>query len=878
MRTILNKMYNAVVLITLLIIVKESDATTYYSRTSGQWNLASSWSTVTYGDPTNTGTYPITGDMVYIGDGHTILLASSSACSGLDIGQGTSGILEYPNFGTITLSISGALTINNGGKLWYNYNNSRTHNLFVSGDVTNNGILDLYSDANDYANMVFNGAASCNITGTGTFAFNLVTISKATRSYYINVTSAAFLAAAPPSTALPRIDLVKGTFVCNTATTTSWSDPVATSYTIPMDVILEVRTGTVNMLTAGDTLINSGKIYITGGILEVGSSAGKKGILNRDAGSIDPEVEITAGTLKVYGGLSVYTGSNPWVFKMTGGNLDLNSGSTRTDGYPLYIPNISGSQFVMTGGNIYIRKPSTTAATVDLDFGSSNVYHNVTDGHIYFGDGTTAYAFDYMPYVSYGYPHMESAGISGTSLKPSININSKMLSLKVGTGNTFDISSAGTNGTSTQITLTGALDGFYALYNEGTFQERTGQIVMSGTVPQYYYSSTGEYIIHNLTVNNTTGIHLDMPLTIAGTLTLTSGIIYSTSTNIVTFNNGSSVTGASNTAYIDGPARKVGNTAFTFPIGKSSMYRPVTISAPSAITDSYTAEYLYTSPDPTYDRTSHDVSIDHISNNEYWTLDRDAGTSNVNVTLNWTSASGGVDDLTSLRVAQWDGSAWRDQGNGGTTGTVAAGTITTSSASSSFGPFTLGSSSGSNNPLPVELTSFTVKNIQEYNILNWVTASEKENDYFEVEKSHDGINYITIAKIKGAGTTNITHNYDYADRTNGSNVCYRLKQTDFNGDYSYSDIKCISGNISEHLNVYPTIINNDDIHVNLNESFHKAQIKITDVTGRIIYSANTTENNIIIKNSDVDFQSKGIYFITVITETNVVESNRIIKI
>ena len=87
---------------------------------------------------------------------------------------------------------------------------------------------------------------------------------------------------------------------------------------------------------------------------------------------------------------------------------------------------------------------------------------------------------------------------------------------------------------------------------------------------------------------------------------------------------------------------------------------------------------------------------------------------------------------------------------------------------------------------------------------------------------------ITIAKIKGAGTTNITHNYDYADRTNGSNVCYRLKQTDFNGDYSYSDIKCISGNISEHLNVYPTIINNDDIHVNLNESFHKAQIKITD--------------------------------------------------
>jgi hypothetical protein len=883
MRTNFKNMYRAILLLHLLmILVKEAGATTYYSRTSGNWNASGSWSTVTYGDPTNAGTYPVSGDMVYIGDGHTILLTSSSVCAGLNIGQGTSGILEYPNFGTITLTVSGAVTINAGGKLWYNLNNSRTHNLFISTDIINNGTVDLYSDNNDVVNLIFNGAANSNVTGSGTFAFNLVTMSKATRTYTLNVQTTAFLAAASPSmstTVFPRIDLTKGTFVCNALGTTNWSDPSATSYSIPMDVILEVRLGTVNMVTGGDSLINSGKIYITGGTLQVGNSLGRKGILNRDLGSLDPEIEITAGTLLAYGGLDTYSGSNTSVFKMTGGNLDLNSGSTRTDGYPFRVANVAGSQFIMTSGNIYIRKPSTTASTPEIDFGSSNVYHNVTDGHVYFGDAASSYTFDYMPYFSYIYPNFEVAGTSGTLLRPYTFINSKMLSLKINIGNTFDVSSSGTNATSTQISMMNVLDGVYGFYNEGTFLERQGQIIMNANVPQYYYSLTGEYNFNNVTINNAAGVYLDVPMSISGTLTLTNGIIHSSAAALLTINHNAIVTGASNTSYVEGPVHKIGNAAFTFPVGRNNVYRPISISAPALDTDEYTGEYFDYSANPTYDSSNHDPSIDHISDIEYWILDRNAGTSNVNVTLSW-DASSNVTQLSTLRVAQWDGAFWRDQGNGGTTGTTAAGTIVNASGSTTYGPFTLAGSSSSNNPLPVELSAFNVVQKDHNNVISWTTLTEKENDYFHVEKTMDGIIYNVIAQVKGAGTSSLAHNYSVNDVAGSRKACYRLKQIDFNGDFSYSAVKCVGGSLSSAtITVTPTALHDEDLVINFNDySFKNAVILITDITGKTIYTSNTNGTENRISRSEMNVKTGGIYYVMLITDDSAVHTKRIVVI
>ena len=869
----------SITLFFVLIASASIHATTYYSRASGNWNAATSWSTVTYGDPINAGTYPVIGDLVFVGDGHTILLTAASQCSGLTIGQGASGIVEYPNFGSITLSISGSLTLNTGGTIRYNYNNSRTHNLFVSSNITNNGAMNLFSDNNDVVNLVLNGAANSTVSGTGTYNLNITTISKANRSYYINIQSAAFLTAAPPSTTAPRMDMLKGTIICNTASVVTWCNPAMTSFTIPMDVILEVRTGNVTMLTNCDTLINSGKIYITGGNLTVGSTAGLKGILNRDAGSLDPEIEVTSGTLTTTGGISSYPGGgNPWVFKQSNGNVHVNSGTTGTDLIPFHIENAAGGQFAVTGGNIYIHKPSRTANTAEIDFGSSNVYHNVTDGHVYFGDAATAYTFDYMPYISYTYPHFEVAGAAGTRLHPKIAIASRMLSIKVNVGNAFDISTSASNATSTSISLTSTLDGLYAIYNDGIFEERIGSISLTAPAAQHIYSVAGEDRFYNLTVNNAAGVYLDNPTSIGGTLTLTNGIVHSDAVNLLTINAGAATTVATNTSYVSGPVKKIGNTAFTFPIGSANMYRSISISAPAVASDEFIAEYFYTTPDPTYDRSSHAISIDHISNMEYWSLQKSAGTSNVVVTLSWNNVSGGVTNLAEMTVAQWDGAIWQDHGNGGTTGSNLAGTITSSAPATTYGPFSLSSTNSGSNPLPVELASFRVSAENGANYIRWQTASEKNNDYFDVERSSNGQTFQKIETVNGAGNSTSLLNYSIVDRYAGSSTtCYRLKQVDNNGDFEYSEIKCVRNTAFTDIVISPTIINNENINIDFGEtSFSKAEIIITDITGKVVYNEYVNSNNVTINNDDANIDMSGLYFIRLIADENVVHTGRLV--
>ena len=92
--------------------------------------------------------------------------------------------------------------------------------------------------------------------------------------------------------------------------------------------------------------------------------------------------------------------------------------------------------------------------------------------------------------------------------------------------------------------------------------------------------------------------------------------------------------------------------------------------------------------------------------------------------------------------------------------------------------------------LPIELTSFTATATDYGFEFNWVTASEVENDYFTLEYSIDGVDFNEIDYVHGAGTTSEMSEYTYRwDEAPEFDVVYfRLKQTDYNGEYSYSDV------------------------------------------------------------------------------------------
>ena len=91
--------------------------------------------------------------------------------------------------------------------------------------------------------------------------------------------------------------------------------------------------------------------------------------------------------------------------------------------------------------------------------------------------------------------------------------------------------------------------------------------------------------------------------------------------------------------------------------------------------------------------------------------------------------------------------------------------------------------------LPVELVSFTVKEENRTNLLSWTTASEYNSDYFKLEWSKNGVDWLTVKEIPAAGNSNIMihYSFEHKDFTNGYNY-YRLTQYDFNGDHKIYDI------------------------------------------------------------------------------------------
>jgi hypothetical protein len=168
------------------------------------------------------------------------------------------------------------------------------------------------------------------------------------------------------------------------------------------------------------------------------------------------------------------------------------------------------------------------------------------------------------------------------------------------------------------------------------------------------------------------------------------------------------------------------------------------------------------------------------------------------------------------------------------------------------------------NPLPITLSEFSVKKDKEKSLIQWTTISEINNDYFIVERSNDAENFYEISKVKGAGNSNTILNYQVKDYSplSGTNY-YRLKQVDFDGSYTYSDIKAL--NFEKNLS--PTVYYYDNkLHINATDVIHNLQIEIYDVCGKLIYQNNQYCNsNTITVNINQNLEN-GMYIAVIRTE------------
>ncbi len=323
--------------------------------------------------------------------------------------------------------------------------------------------------------------------------------------------------------------------------------------------------------------------------------------------------------------------------------------------------------------------------------------------------------------------------------------------------------------------------------SQTAFAEGNGTIHFVGTSAQSITTVGGTETFANITFDNITSIILNNTnALVAGTATFTNGILTAdnAATARIEFLNNATATNANANSYVNGWVRKVGNQAFTFPLGDEGFYAPAGISAPILATDHFTATYRRVSPNP-FDIGQKSITLDRVGNCEYWIIDRTNGISNVNVTLSYDNVrSCGITagQEGDLRVARWDGSLWQNEGNINTT----ASTIT-SNIINNFSPFTLASTTAFN-PLPVELLGFEARLLPNGQAeLRWQTSQEVNNAGFEVERSANTRNFERIGFV-GARGGNGLQSYAFTDPLFAQEAYYRLRQIDLDGTATYSKI------------------------------------------------------------------------------------------
>jgi hypothetical protein len=346
-----------------------------------------------------------------------------------------------------------------------------------------------------------------------------------------------------------------------------------------------------------------------------------------------------------------------------------------------------------------------------------------------------------------------------------------------------------------------------------------------------------------LTLNNAAGATLTGNLTVTGVLTLTSGKL-TLGANTLTIGSAGSISGATSAKYVvtDGAGGLIlpipASTATTaFPIGTATTYRSASVqytAAPTAGT--LKGRFVASAPSTTgLPITEGASTIEYVSPTGYWEMT--AGPTDGTYTMT-VDASGftKVDGATAIStlvgarlIKRPTGGSWAATA---TTTTTDPGSLATLAAAGlmGFSDFALG---GPAAVLPVELMTFTANAHGNANLLNWSTASEKENAGFNIERSADGQTFTTLGTVKGHGTTQQINHYQFTDANPLRVNYYRLNQVDNNGKNNLSKIVSLANGVTKgSVKIYPTLVS-DVLSVETTD-IETAMIQIMDVTGRIV--------------------------------------------
>lgn len=833
-------------------IAIKGSAVTWNGNTSNNYNTATNWTPATVPDANykvifNSGatnypsTYPASA-LMEVGAGTSLSLPSTTTAGAGIVNNGTiiitsTGAFNGFNNGSTQLSGTGKLVFNASGPSSLNVDKigngievNRPSGIFLSQNLEVTGDVKL-------TDGIVSGAYSFTMSNPN------ATLTAGSTAYFTTLT-------------FVRAVNVSGNYVFPIGTSTKYE---------PATLDLSALVGPTKITSS---FVTSGTGAISPAVVGGGKSYAKT--LNVGVWTIKSDAYITGGSYKVTLQANGYTN----------GSTDATVYGVLKRDASYYAWNTYGTRITSTEtGGIITASSSGITSFSEFAIGVASPYETKWTGTAADFNWATANNWDN------GVPSStQKAVFDGSSANlPTNNFpyNNTIDKLEVASGLTVNIPS--------QTTYTSGI------INNGTVIPNGSSITnwtVSGTGTVSYTSAfsgsnvtlpaTATTYSNNIEVNRSSGLTLNGHF--FGNLSLKNGLI-STSSGLFMDDPSATVTQTSTSSYISGAlTRKVNtNGTYFFPVGSTTSSNPMTLALTNiAGLTAIKVQFYALAPNPAPAFTINSINVPAGLNGGFWFVFPDvaltSGTYSATFGMNkYTNGVTNADRYVAIKQPAYT-QAWVYEGSNGastqTGGTnnssvISNGTMQVTANGQTTMPtsmvYAIGIADAPINPgtLPVKLVNFIAKADGKASQLTWQTQTEINNNRFEVERSLDGLSWIKIGEIKGAGSNYQLKNYAFRDvfPANGVNY-YRLKQIDNNDAFEYSAIKTIKFTLTDDvkISIYPNPITD---YIRFSGTGSKnLTVSLIDLSGKVIFKVvNISESLSIPANIN-----NGIYLLKINSE------------
>jgi hypothetical protein len=426
------------------------------------------------------------------------------------------------------------------------------------------------------------------------------------------------------------------------------------------------------------------------------------------------------------------------------------------------------------------------------------------------------------------------------------------------------------------------LGGNWINQSEKGFSESTSTVIFEGSTSQLISNRSGE-IFYNVSLRNPTGINILGDLQVRNQLEMEQGNLQAANL-LVTL--GESVSSTGNLQYQNGriigkmrrwfgPTPNSGPESGLFPIGNSIDDQFVTVeyvNAPASggtLTAGFVPENMAQFGVPANPfaiataGSCPEFLVTNLSEQGYWEMVDENGLNggSYDITFEADGFSIVTDPCLLTALKRVGSGPWEESGNHTASLGMASRPIVKREGATGWSNWGFGA--GGLNPLPIELIDFTVEQKATSVELKWRTASELNNAQFVIERSSNAVNFDALLSVPGAGNSNVVLEYMELDPNPLAGISYyRLKQIDFNGDFTYSPIKPVNFSASNGLLLNSWNLSEGTLNLDISTTEKVVTIVVYDVSGRTIKKSdfNGSDNSFQI---GLPYLSHGIYMVSI---------------